>query len=279
MSDLIVARRARAPLSATVPIAVADEKVVKATRRRARNRPAVWLFRSLLGVPFVFMGPELVSVALDPARGVPLVADSANDVLGTSAWILFVLMLTVTPLVTVTGWTWHRVLRRDFGLGMFAVAMTDLVLAATVSGKTFPGGLLTRVAGHTFLFVGTLATILLVPLALTANKRAQRWLGPHWKSLHRIVYAVWVLILIHLGFLFGFRSFFIDSLLVSAPLALMRIPAIRDRWVSSRRAGTHRAIRWGAGAALLGVFGLGLVPFLHEIVHVGIGAFTETPPS
>ena len=79
--------------------------------------------------------------------------------LGTSALLLFLTMLTVTPLHTLTGWRWHLVLRRDYGIAMFAVAALDLVLAATTTGRTFPGGFLTRVSGHTFLAAGTLAQI------------------------------------------------------------------------------------------------------------------------
>src|SRR4051812_41850692 len=155
-------------------------------RRAARRSPAVWAFRVLLLAPFVLMGPEILAALAGRSGSVVNLSESTADVLGTSALLLFMIMLTVTPLQTLTGWRWHVPLRRDCGIAMFAVAALDLVLAATTTGRTFPGGFFTRVAGHTFLVAGTLAVVLTVPLVVTANRRAQRWLGPHWKWLHRL---------------------------------------------------------------------------------------------
>ena len=122
--------------------------------------------------------------------GVANISASVADVLGTSTFLIFIMMLAVTPIYTTTGWRWHVILRRDYGIAMFFTAATDITLAATTTGDTFPGSPLTRVGGHTFLIAGTLATLLLVPLVLTANKRAQRWLGRHWKSVQRLTYVV-----------------------------------------------------------------------------------------
>jgi sulfoxide reductase heme-binding subunit YedZ len=246
--------------------------------RAAPRSPLVWVFRAFLLVPFVFTAPEIGSVVLGRPHSVLNLSTSAADVFGTSAFIFFAMMLAVTPVHTMTGWKWHRVLRRDFGIGMFAVAATDLTCAATVTGNTFPGGFLTRIGGHTFLLAGTLSTLLLVPLVLTANRRAQRWLGPHWKWVHRIVYVLWVTILIHLAFLFAFRGLFIDALLISLPLAILRIPAVRQWWVSSRKARTYRSARWISAVVLIGIFAAGYVPFVSELANVGVGAFVLHPP-
>ena len=124
---------------------------------------------------------------------------------------------------------------------MFAVALLDLVLSAVATSSRFPGGFMTRVTGHSFLAVGTLATLLCVPLALTANNSAQRALGRYWKPLHRITYVVWAAIVVHLLLLFGFHDAAIHVLEVSAPLFVLR--QVRDftaRHVSGI-ADTHRA--------------------------------------
>jgi sulfoxide reductase heme-binding subunit YedZ len=239
----------------------------------------LWLLRLPLVAPFVFMGPEFLSVALGRPGAVANVSNSAADVLGMSSLLFFLTMLTVTPLHTVTGWRWHRPLRRDYGIGMFVTATTDFICAATTTGDTFKGGLVSRIAGHTFLVAGTLSTFLLVPLALTASRRAQRWLGPHWKWLHRLVYVIWVTILLHLAFLFAFRTLFVDSLLVSFPLALLRIAPVRDRWVAARRARSRRIARWTGGFALLAVYGIGYVLLVRELVHAGLVAFGQHPSS
>jgi len=237
----------------------------------------VWFLRALLVVPFVFMAPGIVTAIAGRPGAVANVSASTADVLGTSAVIAFFVMLAVTPIHTMTGWRWHLVLRRDYGIAMFAIAATDLVLAALTTGDTFSGGFMSRVAGRALLVAGTLAVILTAPLVATANRRAQRWLGPHWKRLHRLTYVVWALIVFHLFLLFGVRSFFIDALVVSAPLVVLRVPAVRRWWNTARRTGRHRVVRASAAGVLTLVFLLGFVPFVRELVHVGTAAFVLHP--
>ena len=240
-------------------------------------RAIVWSFRALLLVPFILMGPEIISAVSGRPRGFANLGSSVADVLGTSIFVIFIMMLAVTPVQTMTGWRWHVVLRRDYGVAMFVVAATDLTIAAITTGDTFPGGFFSRVGGHTFLFAGTLSTLLALPLAVTANRRARRWLGRYWKWLHRLTYVLWVSILIHLLLLFGLRALFLDAALVSLPLAVLRLPALRRWWESSRRAKTHFVARWIAAVALVSVFVAGYAPFARELAKKGVPAFTQRP--
>ena len=265
------------------PPAVALRLSATSSRARTANRllPAfgVWFFRGLLVIPFVFMAPEVISLVLGRPGSVANVSASTADVLGTSSFLLFVMMLSVTPVHTMTGWRWHLILRRDYGVAMFFTAGTDLTLAALTTGDTFPGGPLARIAGHTFLVFGTLSVFLLIPLTLTANRPAMHWLGGHWKSVQRLTYVLWVTILIHLAFLFGLSSFFLDALAVSAPLALMRVPAVRRWWRAARKARAQRVVRFGAAVVLIGLFSVGYTQLVHELATKGSAAFVQRPPS
>lgn len=246
--------------------------------RRARvERVALWSFRALILVPFVLMGPELVALVLGQPGAVANVSQSTADILGTSSLLFMVLMLTVTPIQTMTGWAWHLPLRRDFGVAMFASAALDLTLAALTTGDTFSGGVLGRVGGRTFLVAGTLAVLLLVPLALTANRRAHRWLGSYWKRLHRIVYVIWAIVLLHLLLLFGFGGIFVQALVVSVPLVLLRLPPVRKWWSAARRARQHRILRGVLALALVATFATGLRPIIAELSFKGQAAFVQQP--
>ncbi|MFF3375140.1 hypothetical protein ACFYXF_19600 [Streptomyces sp. NPDC002680] len=86
----------------------------------------------------------------------------------------------ITPVTTVTGRRWHQIPARDLGLWTFALAALDLVLAATMSTDGWRAG----VVGQAFLAAGTLATLLLVPLAITSKRRSMRRFGSDWKRLH-----------------------------------------------------------------------------------------------
>ena len=250
-------------------------------RSRARLLPllGIWFFRGLLVIPFMLMGPEIVALILGRPESVAHVSASTADVLGTSSFLIFVMMLTVTPVHTMTGWRWHLILRRDYGIAMFFTAGTDLTLAALTTGDTFSGGPLGRIAGHSFLVFGTLSVFLLIPLTLTANRRAMHWLGGHWKSVQRLTYVLWATILIHLAFLFGLSSIFLDAVAVSVPLVLLRLPAVRRWWHRARKHGAHRLLRVGAAVLLIGLFSVGYVQLAAELGTKGSAAFVQRPPS
>jgi sulfoxide reductase heme-binding subunit YedZ len=231
----------------------------------------------LLVTPFVMMAPEISAALRGRPDAIDHLQSSGADVLGNAAFVIFSLMLAVTPIATMTGWRWHVPLRRDYGLAMFAVAVTDLVIAAVATSERFPGGFMTRVTGHSFLAAGTLATLLCVPLALTANRRAQRALGGYWKHIHRITYAVWFLVLVHLLLLFGFHGPAIKALAVSAPLLAVRIPRLRRWLMAARKKKVRLGLRFAIGVVAATVFVVGLEPFVHDLMTSGSQAFTQSP--
>jgi sulfoxide reductase heme-binding subunit YedZ len=248
-----------------------------ASRRVLATRTGVGALRLLIVTPFVMMGPEILAAVRGRPDAIEHLSSSGPDVLGNAAFICFALMLLVTPLATLTGWRWQVPLRRTYGLGMFAIALTDLVIAAIVTGNRFPGGFATRVTGHSFLAVGTFATLLCLPLAMTANQRAQRALGKYWKQVHRITYVVWIAILAHLLLLFGFRGVALSALEMSAPLLVLRLPQVRRWYVASRRAATSRWARVGLVVVSGALFVHGLEPFVHNLAVSGGQAFVQRP--
>ena len=237
----------------------------------------VWFFRALLVVPFVLMGPLVFSAIAGRPGAIADISASNADVLGTSTFLIFITMLAVTPLNTLTGWRWHIILRRDYGIAMFFTAALDITLAAVATGDTFPGTVLTRVGGHTFLVAGTLSTFMLVPLAVTANRPAQRWMGRHWKSIQRLTYVVWCTVLLHLLLLFGLTTIFLYAVAVSFPLALLRMPPIRRWWDSTRRRGVHRRFRAAIAVVLIAIFAAGFGPLVGELAAKGGAAFVQHP--
>src|SRR5260370_19711749 len=98
-----------------------------------RVQAALWFFRALLVTPFVLMGPEVVSALMGRPNAVANISTSTADVFGTSSFLIFAMMLTVTPIHTVTGWTWHIPLRRTYGVAMCLSPTADLILAATTT--------------------------------------------------------------------------------------------------------------------------------------------------
>jgi sulfoxide reductase heme-binding subunit YedZ len=115
-------------------------------------------------------------------------------------WTLRFLCLTlaVTPLRQWTGLTALARLRRMLGLfTAFYGALHFCAYAVFDMGLVWPD-IVRDVAKRPFILVGTTAFLLLLPLAATSFDRAVRRLGAaRWQALHRTVYAIALLAILH----------------------------------------------------------------------------------
>ncbi len=117
----------------------------------------------------------------------------------TGDWALRLLLLTLcaTPLRQISGWSWPLRLRRMLGLYTFFYASVHMALYFTLDLELDFYMLGNEVLKRPYLSVGFLAWALLIPLALTSTDRMIRRLGRRWKSLHRSVYVISVLAVLH----------------------------------------------------------------------------------
>ncbi|TSE31557.1 Protein-methionine-sulfoxide reductase heme-binding subunit MsrQ [Tepidimonas thermarum] len=143
---------------------------------------------------------------------------------GLGLWALRLLWLTllVTPLRQWTGW--HALARWRRGLGLWAFAYTALHLLAYA--WLDQGGVVVAivrdVAQRPFILVGALALLLLVPLAATSFDRAIRRLGAaRWRALHRLVYGVALLALLHWFWMRSGKRVYGEVAVYAAVLALL----------------------------------------------------------
>lgn len=115
-------------------------------------------------------------------------------------WTLTLLLasLVPTPAHELLGLAWPVRLRRMLGLFAFSYATLHLSWYAGVDHLFDVALLAEDVVRRKFMAVGFVAWLLLVPLAVTSTDRWVRRLGyARWKRLHRLVYAVALLGVVH----------------------------------------------------------------------------------
>jgi sulfoxide reductase heme-binding subunit YedZ len=248
------------------------------------RRQALWLWALRLPalIPVLFMSPAIVTRSSAVLDGVEA------DVLGTGSMLLLMLTLLISPLATLTRQRWFVPLRRWYGI-MFAVTAFADAIAAGIT-TNFAGGVFGRLAGHSFLLAGLAMVVLLIPLFLTANNAAQRWLGRYWKVLHRLTYVIWALLFVHLALLegLGFQhgtngpSSAVDGSPImhqrvyqltacSIFLLVFRLPGVK-RWVGEQQ---RTGREWKVGLAVLPLavlFVAGIAFMLNEQIAKGTGA-------
>ncbi len=118
----------------------------------------------------------------------------------TGDWTLRLLCLTlaVTPLRQWTGWHALARLRRMLGLFTFFYGVLHFLAFAWLDMGLDLGAIVADIAKRPFILVGSAALLLMLPLALTSFNRAIKALGAaRWQALHKAVYAVAVLAVLH----------------------------------------------------------------------------------
>ncbi len=118
-------------------------------------------------------------------------------------WALRFLMLTlaITPL---RQWTNQPVLvrfRRMLGLYAFFYASVHLSAYLVLDLRGYWTTIFAEIAKRPYITVGFAAWLLLVPLAITSTKGWIRRLGRNWARLHKLVYAIGVLAVLHFWWL------------------------------------------------------------------------------
>jgi sulfoxide reductase heme-binding subunit YedZ len=118
----------------------------------------------------------------------------------TGDWNLRFLALTlaITPAIRLTKQGWLIRYRRIFGLFAFMYIVLHLSIYFVLDVELTWSDLVEDVMDRTYITLGMIGFLLLVPLALTSTKGWIRRLGnKRWNAIHRLVYVSAVLGVIH----------------------------------------------------------------------------------
>jgi sulfoxide reductase heme-binding subunit YedZ len=206
----------------------------------AAARPRRWTLHPLAK-------PALFAACLGPLAW--LVWRAATDALGanpaealirsTGDWTLrfLCLALAVTPLREWTGDATLARFRRMLGLFTFFYALLHFSSYAWLDMGFDVDEIVRDIAKRPFILVGTTCLLLLLPLAATSFNAAIRALGAkRWQALHRIVYAVAPLAILHFLWMRAGKQDFAEVAVYAAILAVLL------GWRVARRL---RAQPWG----------------------------------
>lgn len=164
--------------------------------RPKRSHSLDWLPPALVTGALVPVG-LIVYRAATGKLGPNPIATALNQ-LGLLTIALLMACLACTPLKIVFRINWPIRIRRTLGLLAFSAALTHFLTYALVDQGLALGRILRDVGKRPFITIGFIALVLLVPLALTSTKKSVARLGyRRWKQIHRLVYVVGVLAVIH----------------------------------------------------------------------------------
>nr|WP_233451385.1 protein-methionine-sulfoxide reductase heme-binding subunit MsrQ [Paraburkholderia caribensis] len=117
----------------------------------------------------------------------------------TGLWTLVFICITlaVTPLRKLTGWNALLRFRRMLGLYAFFYAALHFTTYFWFDKWFDIAAIVKDIGKRPFITVGFAAFVLLVPLAVTSPKAMVRKLGRRWQTLHRAIYPIAALAILH----------------------------------------------------------------------------------
>ena len=186
--------------------------------RQALRHPATWWMLLLVGL-LPFFG--LVLMTLQDQLG-PNPTEYLTRATGDWALRGVCVVLAVSPLRVWSGWPeWLR-FRRMLGLLVYFYAVLHLACYAWFDMGLEWADIVADIPKRTFILVGFAAALLLTAMALTSFNRAIRWMGAaRWQQLHRSVYAVAVLAVLHFWWMRAGKQDFAEVLVYAGILAAL----------------------------------------------------------
>ncbi len=177
-------------------------------------KPVLWL---LCLMPFVWLvwGAAKDALGANPAEYL---------IRATGDWTLRLLCVTlaVTPLRVMFGLSELARLRRMLGLFTYFYVVFHLLCYSWLDMGFEWADIAADIAKRPFILVGSSAFVLLTPLALTSFNRAIRWLGgKRWQWLHRLVYVVAVLAVLHFFWMRAGKSNFAEVFIYASVILVL----------------------------------------------------------
>ena len=155
----------------------------------------------------------------------------------TGDWTLYFLCLTlaITPLRRLTNWNWLIKLRRMLGLFAFFYATLHFTTFFWFDHFFDIDEMWKDVVKRPFITVGFTAFVLLIPLAVTStNAMVRRLGGKRWQWLHRLIYLIAPLGILHFWWMKAGKHDFAQPILFGSIVAVLLLARVWRRSTQSR---------------------------------------------
>lgn len=153
------------------------------------HKPAVFLLSLIPAVMLIYYG----FTGQLTANPIEFITHYTGD------WAIYFLLITlgVTPLRNITGSNLPTRFRRMLGLFAFFYACLHFTTYFVLDQFFDFEAIVDDIVKRPYITVGFTAFVMLIPLALTSNRKMVMRLGTRWKQLHTLIYPLTVLAILH----------------------------------------------------------------------------------
>jgi len=166
-----------------------DGKPTSSFLMKSMLKPVVFV---LLFAPFIWLVYALLTnqIGANPI-------DAVTDFTGEWALRILLLSLAMTPLRMLFKKAWPIRLRRMIGLFAFFYVLTHLATYLVLDQQFDINAIVSDILERPYITAGTVAFLILIPLAITSTNGMMRRLGKRWLTLHRLVYVAATAAVVH----------------------------------------------------------------------------------
>ena len=177
-------------------------------------KPLLWLF-CMLPMLWLFYAAATDQLGANPA-------EALSRSTGELTLRFLCMVLAISPLRVLFGLSALARVRRMLGLFVYAYVCLHLLSYAWFDMGFDPMDMARDIAKRPFILVGFIAFLLLTPLALTSFNRAIKTMGARrWQQLHRAVYLVAGLAVLHFFWMRAGKNDFGEVLLYAVILGAL----------------------------------------------------------
>ena len=155
---------------------------------------------------------------------------------GKAAIIMLTLSLACTPVGYLFRWKEANLVRRPLGLYAFMYVCLHFLIFTWLDYALILPLIVEEIVVRRYALVGFTAFLLLIPLAVTSTKGWQKRLGKRWKTLHKVVYLIGVLAVVH--YIWLVKNAYTQPLIFAAAVGLrllLRVPAVKQALLRARK--------------------------------------------
>lgn len=129
-------------------------------------------------------------------------------------------LLVIILLVPISYFIKDYIDRRSLGLITFIITMFHLILYLIDNSFDYKY-LLNDFISLSYIQFGYLALLLFIPLVLTSTNNSRKKLGNNWRILHRLIYLILVLSLLHFYLIIKADYFLLNAYIIAILLILL----------------------------------------------------------
>ncbi|MDX1805311.1 MAG: protein-methionine-sulfoxide reductase heme-binding subunit MsrQ [Alcanivorax sp.] len=160
-------------------------------------------------------------------------AETFVKAIGWWALVLILACLSMRPASQLLKIPGLVVWRRTLGLWAFLYVCLHFLAWATLLLGWDPSVLGQELTKRPYIVVGTLAWLVMWPLAATSTRKARRRLGKKWNKLHKLIFVTLVLAIVHQYWVQ--KSGYGETVaFASVATVLLLYRAWKDRWLANK---------------------------------------------